>query len=45
MSYVVAVPEMMTSAATELDSLGSMLSEAHAVAAARTVAVLPAAGR
>jgi hypothetical protein len=43
MSYVIAAPEMMTSAATDLDSLGSMLSEAHTLAAARTVAVLPAA--
>jgi hypothetical protein len=43
MSYVIAVPEMMTSAATDLAAIGSNLNAAHMVAAAPTVAVLPAA--
>jgi hypothetical protein len=43
MSYVVADPEMMTSAATNLATIGSTLDAAHAAAAARTVAVTPAA--
>jgi hypothetical protein len=43
MSYVIAAPEMMTAAATDLATIGSNVSAAHAAAAARTVAVLPAA--
>jgi hypothetical protein len=43
MSYVIAAPEMMTSAATDLATIGSNVSAAHLAAAARTVAVLPAA--
>jgi hypothetical protein len=43
MSYVIATPELMTSAATDLATIGSNVSAAHAAAAARTVAVLPAA--
>jgi hypothetical protein len=43
MSYAIAAPETMTAAATDLDSLGSMISEARAAAAAPTVAVVPAA--
>lgn len=43
MSYVVADPEIMTSAASDLATIGSRLDAAHAVAAARTVAVIPAA--
>jgi hypothetical protein len=43
MSYVIAAPEMMTSAATDLATIGSNVSAAHMVAAARTVAVVPAA--
>jgi hypothetical protein len=43
MSYVIAVPEMMTSAATDLAGVGSALSEAHTAAAAPTVALVPAA--
>ena len=43
MSYVIAAPEMMTSAATDLAGLGSMLSEAHAVAAVPTTGILAAA--
>jgi len=43
MSYVLAAPEMMTSAATDLATIGSDLSGAHAAAAARTVGLIPAA--
>ena len=34
MSYVIAAPEMMTSAATDLATIGSDLSAAHTAAAA-----------
>jgi len=43
MSFVVAAPEMMTSAASDLATIGSNVNAAHMVAAARTVAVVPAA--
>lgn len=43
MAYVVADPELMTSAASDLVSIGSNVSAAHMMAAARTVAVIPAA--
>src|SRR5262249_55453327 len=43
MSYVVAAPEIMTLAATDLANIGSNLSAAHTAAAAPTTAVLPAA--
>ena len=43
MSYVIAVPEMMTAAATDLAGIGSELSEAHMAAAPPTVALMPAA--
>jgi PE family protein len=43
MSYVIAVPEMMTAAATDLAGIGSELSEAHLAAAPPTVALMPAA--
>jgi hypothetical protein len=43
MSFVIAEPEMMTAAASDLAAMGSNLSAARAVAAARTVAVIPAA--
>jgi hypothetical protein len=43
MSYVIAAPEMMATAATDLAGIGSALSEAHAAAAAPTVALVPAA--
>jgi hypothetical protein len=43
MSYVIAVPEMMTSAAADLATIASNVSAAHMVAATRTTAVLPAA--
>ena len=43
MSYVIAAPEMMTSAATDLATIGSTLSAAHMTAALPTAAVIPAA--
>jgi PE family len=43
MSYVIAAPEMMTAAATDLAGIGSELSEAHMAAAPPTVALVPAA--
>jgi predicted RecA/RadA family phage recombinase len=43
MAYVIAAPEMMTAAATDLATIGSNVSAAHMVAAARTTSVIPAA--
>ncbi len=43
MSYVIAVPEVMGTAATDLAHVGSALSEANAVAAASTTSVVSAA--
>jgi hypothetical protein len=43
MSYVIAAPEMMTSAATDLATIGSDLSAAHLAAATPTVSLIPAA--
>jgi PE family len=43
MSYVMAAPEMMAAAATDVAAIGSTLRAAHLAAAAPTVAVLPAA--
>jgi PE family len=43
MSYVIAAPEMMTSAATDLATIGSNVSAAHMAVAAPTVALVPAA--
>jgi hypothetical protein len=43
MPFVIAVPEMMTAAATDLATIASNVSAAHMVAAAPTLAVLPAA--
>jgi hypothetical protein len=43
MSFVIAAPDMVASAASNLTSLGSMISEAHAAALAPTTAVIPAA--
>jgi len=43
MSAVIAVPELMAEAATDLATIGSNLSAAHMTAKAATVAVLPAA--
>jgi hypothetical protein len=43
MSCVIADPEMMTSAASDLAAIGSTVNAAHMVAAARTTSVIPAA--
>ena len=43
MAYVIAAPEMMEAASTDLASIGSTLNAAHMAAAAPTVAVMPAA--
>jgi hypothetical protein len=43
MSSVVADPELMTSVASDLAGIGSNVSVAHMVAAARTTSVIPAA--
>jgi PE family len=42
-SYVMAAPEMMAAAATDLAGIGSALSEAHMAAAPPTVGLVPAA--
>jgi PE family len=44
MSYVIAAPEIMISAAADLAGLGSTLSAAHAAAAAPTTGIVVAAG-
>ena len=43
MSSVVAAPELITTAATDLRSIGSTLSAAHAAAATQTTAMVAAA--
>lgn len=43
MSYVIAAPEMMTTAAAEVATIGSNLSTAQSAAASQTTAVLAAA--
>ena len=43
MSFVIAAPEMMTSAATDLAGIGSTLSAANAAAAAPTTGIVAAA--
>jgi PE family len=43
MSLVVADPELMSSAASDLASVGSNVRAAHMVAAAQTTSVIPAA--
>ncbi len=43
MSFVIAAPEMMTSTAADLATIGSNVSAAHMVAAAGTTSVIPAA--
>jgi hypothetical protein len=43
MSYVTAAPEIMTSVATDLATIGSNLSAAHTAAVGPTLAVMPAA--
>jgi hypothetical protein len=42
MSYVLADPDLMAAAASDLASIGSNVSAAHMVAAARTTSVIPA---
>ncbi len=44
MSYVIAAPDFVTAAATDLAGIGSSLSEANAAAAASTTRVINAAG-
>jgi triacylglycerol lipase len=44
MSYVIAAPEFVTAAATDLGGIGSSLGEANAAAAASTTRVITAAG-
>src|ERR1700756_1274283 len=44
MSYVVAAPEFLASAASDLSNIGSGLTAAHAAAAGPTTAVMAAAG-
>ncbi len=43
MSYVIADPEMMASAASDLAAIGSNVDAAHMVAAVLTTSVIPAA--
>jgi PE family len=43
MAFVIAAPEMMAAAAADLAAIGSNVSAAHMVAAARTTSVIPAA--
>jgi hypothetical protein len=43
MAYVIAHPEMIGAAATDLATIGSNVDAAHLVAAARTTSVIPAA--
>lgn len=43
MSHVIAAPQTMTAAASDLASIASTLDQAHAAAASTTVAVTPAA--
>ena len=43
MSSLTAVPELITTAATDLGNIGSTLSEANAAAATQTMGVLAAA--
>src|SRR5690242_18643097 len=43
MSYVIAAPEILTAAATDVATIGSNLSAAHAAAATRTTGLLAAA--
>ncbi|OBI82570.1 PE family protein [Mycobacterium sp. 1245805.9] len=44
MSFVIAAPDIVTAAATDLESIGSTISAASFAAAAPTTALLPAAG-
>ena len=42
MSFVIAAPNLLPTAATDLHSIGSVLNEAHVVAAVATTSMLPA---
>ena len=44
MSFVIAVPEYVTAAASDLANIGSAISEANAAALAPTTGVLAAGG-
>ena len=44
MSFVIAAPEMVASAASDLAGIGSMISEANGAAATSTTVVIAAAG-
>ena len=44
MSYVLAAPQILSAAASDLSGIGSSLTSAHAAAAAPTTAVIAAAG-
>ena len=44
MSFVIAAPEMMTAAASDVANIGSTLSAANAAAAAPTTGIVAAAG-
>jgi hypothetical protein len=43
MSYVIAAPEVMAAAASDLTGIGSTLGAAHTAAAAQTTGILAAA--
>jgi PE family len=43
MSFVIAAPEFVTAAASDVANIGSTISAANAAAAGRTTAVIPAA--
>jgi PE family len=43
LSYVIALPEMLAAASSDVAGIGSSLSAAHTAAAAPTVALVPAA--
>jgi PE family len=45
MSFVIATPELVTAAATDLANIGSTLNAANAAATAATTRVIAAAGR
>ncbi|WP_459758359.1 PE family protein, partial [Mycobacterium riyadhense] len=44
MSFVITAPPTLLSMASDLDDIASMIAEADAMAAARTTALMPAAG-
>ncbi len=44
MSYVIAAPDMLATAATDVAGIGSSLRAAHAAAATQTTTVMAAAG-